>query len=289
MVKTDYKYELYFGNDIKLTDNITIHQPTIRNIFEYEPHNNLSNTEEQTNDSDKAFECGEQGFLKMIALLTVSPADYDVQLEDAGVRYEDVDKLDFFFSIIHMYNLSSDLTYPIFGDLNLMAFERFEDSEKKSIVYVNPDGIRIDKLFYEYLIGIIRTMFNLSENKTTWKNETSRQMHFDIERKRLKHKHHKQDKQILIPIISMLINLPGFKYDREHILDLNIYFFYDCLKQSMHYSQVDHLMTGVYVGLIDTKKMNLEESLNMIRNDIQAEENPLSIILHKFTEVNNYG
>ena len=256
-IKTDYKYELYFGKDIVLSDDLIIHQPILRDIFEYNPP-----VPEGSNFSG----AGEHAFYRMVSTLVSTPADYDVQLDAAGVRYEDVDELDFFFSLVHMYGLTPDVTYPILGELDLTKFVRLKDTDTERIIFRNENGMTFDKAFYTHVVGIIRDMFSLTANNTKWQSEASRQMHFEYERKRAR-RHHRE-KPILIPIISMLVNTPGYKYNREETLDLNIYFFYDCLKQVMHSSQVDHLMTGVYVGMVDTKKMNLEESLSMIRKDV---------------------
>ena len=119
-----------------------------------------------------------------------------------------------------------------------------------------------------YIMQLIRTMYNLEANHTTWGNEASRQMHMDMERNRLKRKKHREPSSILLPIISRLINDPGYKYNREQTEEQNIFFVYDCLKQCTRYQSVDHLMTGVYVGLIDSKKLNLEDSLNLLRKDL---------------------
>lgn len=255
MDKMDYKQDLYMGTDIRINDYISIHQPTLRDIFNY-------------NSGDDSFESGEYGYYKMLSIITATPADYDVQLDDAGIRYEDVDHLDFFFSLVRSYNMSPNITGMLFGDLDLTTFSRFVNPETESVIYQNDDGAKIDKALYTYIMTIIRDMHNITVNQTKWQNETSRQMHMDYERKRAKRKRHKKVEHVLLPIISMLVNDPGFKYNREQVLDLNIYFFYDCYKQRLHYQQVDHLMTGVYVGLIDTKKMDLSEALNMIRKDV---------------------
>lgn len=261
MVK-NYKENLFLGIDIPVNDFITIKQPTLRDVLYY-------NLDEAKNPIVPEFDTGERGYFKMISVLTSTPADYDVQLEDAGVRYEDVNQLDFFFDLVKTYEFTPNITQCVFGDLDLTGFDRYVDEKTQKPVFVNGDGVRIDEILYRYIMQIVRDMHNLKENKTRWGDEASRKMHMDYERKRAKRKRHHEDaKPIIIPLISMMINLPGFKYSRETVMDLNIYFFYDCLKQQLHNQQVDHLMTGVYVGLIDTKRMNLEEALNMIRKDM---------------------
>ena len=253
----DYKDELYWGLDIPVTDKIVIHQPTVRDI---------KNFSVDSPDYPK----GETGYYKMLAALTSTPADYDVQLDQLGVRFEDVDPMDFFFGLVRSFNLTSDVTRLLLGDLNLLSFQRQVDvNDEKHVIYVNPDGVKIDKPLYTYMANIIRDMHNLKENTTRWETEASREEHMKIERRRAKRNRGREKKQhILLPLISMMTTQPGCKYNREEILDLNVYYFYDMLHQLLHDQQVDHLMTGVYVGLIDTKKINVDERLNFIRKEV---------------------
>lgn len=251
----DYKENLFYGTDIQINDKIIIHQPTIAEIRNYNGGEKMS---------------GEIGYFKMISIITATPADYDYDLYKEGIRYEDIDPMEFFFGLVHMYNFTPEITHPIFGDLDLTQFIMMTNDETGQKVFVNQDDIRIDKFLYSYMINIVREIHNIKENKTVWMNETSRKMHMDYEEKKRKRRQHRHEKpkSILLPMISMLINMPGFKYNREEVQSLNLYFFYDSYKQQLHSQQVDHLMTGVYVGLIDSKKMNLEESLNMLRQDV---------------------
>lgn len=256
----DYKTDLYFGRDVKVNDWLIIHQPTVKDIFDYTP---------KTDDLQNTIGIGEIAYFSMVSTICAIPADFDLQLDNAGIRYEDVNPLDFFFTLVKMYKLTPDATSIIFGDIDFTQFELYENPETKQQIYVDSVGHKLDKPLYQYMIGIIRDMHNLTAQNTKWENEASRQMHLEYERKRSQRHHHKKvQKSVLIPYIAMMVNNAAFKYDREQTLQLNIYFFYDCLKQILHSQQVDHLMTGVYVGLIDTKKMNLEESLNMMRSDI---------------------
>lgn len=259
----DYKYKLFYGQDIVVNDYITIHQPSVRDIvFDY--HVDDDGKKDKYSD-------GELGFLKMLSILTATPADYDVMLDDLGMRFDEISNIDMFFMLVYGEHLTSKYTYPLFGDLDFTDFQPYNNDETGEKCYIREDGAKIDNALYMYIVQIVREMFNLEANNVKWGNEKSYQEHLKVERRkaeRRKKRHGgKENKPVLLPIISLLVNLSGFKYDRDSALDLNIYFLYDSLKQQLHNQQVDHLMTGVYVGLIDTSKMNLSESLNMIRKD----------------------
>lgn len=252
----DYKEDLYWGRDIQVNDNIIIHQPTVGEIMQFKTE-------------DPSFGKGEAAYYKMVAALTSTPADYDVQLDSIGVRYEDVDSMDFFFSLVKSTNLTQDVTQILFGDLDLISFERFQDpNDETHIIYLNKDGVRIDKPLYLLTVAILRDMHNLTENNQKWENEASRVEYMRIQKRRMsRRKNREKDKNVLLPMLSMLVCRPGYKYTREETLTLNIYFFYDQVKQIYHDAQVDHLMTGTYTGMIDVSKLNADEALNFIRKD----------------------
>lgn len=253
----EYLDDLYWGNDIVINNHITIHQPKVRDIKGFKVDN-------------EDYPDGETGYYKMLAAVTSTPADYDVQLDSLGVRYEDVDPMDFFFGLTRSFNLTPDITKPLFGDLDLLSFQRQVDvNDENHILYINDDDVRIDKPLYTMIMGIIRDMHNIEANNTVWENEASRAEHMKQEKRRMKRKKKEEPKHsVLLPLISMMSCQPGCKYTREEILDLNIFYFYDMLHQLLHDQQVDHLMTGVYVGLIDSKKIDTDTQLNFIRKDI---------------------
>ena len=69
----------------------------------------------------------------------------------------------------------------------------------------------------------------------------------------------------LEPLISALCNSEGFKYNFDTVWDLSIYTFMDATRRIQKIKSADHLMGGMYSGMLDVSKMNkgqLNKDLN---------------------------
>ena len=71
---------------------------------------------------------------------------------------------------------------------------------------------------------------------------------------------------ILLPLISSMVNHPGFKYKKKELIDVGIVEFMDSVQRLQLYENVTALMSGVYSGMLDTSKMNLSKELNWLRD-----------------------
>ena len=69
----------------------------------------------------------------------------------------------------------------------------------------------------------------------------------------------------LLPLISSLINHPGFKYNLEELKQVGICQFYDAIQRLQIYEGTRALLQGSYSGFCDTSKIN-KEQFNFMRN-----------------------
>ena len=70
----------------------------------------------------------------------------------------------------------------------------------------------------------------------------------------------------MYPLISAMVNHPGFKYKKNELKEVGIVEFMDSVKRLQTYESVRALMSGMYSGMIDTSKLNLKEELNWMRD-----------------------
>ena len=63
-----------------------------------------------------------------------------------------------------------------------------------------------------------------------------------------------------------MLNHPGFKYKKSELKEVGIVEFMDSVKRLQTYESVMALMSGMYSGMIDTKKLDLKEELNWMRD-----------------------
>ena len=74
------------------------------------------------------------------------------------------------------------------------------------------------------------------------------------------------NRSVLLPLISSMVNHPGFKYKKNELIDVGIVEFMDSVQRLQLYENVTALMSGVYSGMLDTSKINLSKELNWLRD-----------------------
>lgn len=247
----DYKYDvlkMYFKEDYWVTDKICIMQPTIGDIIEY----------------------GETKFWSVVSTLCANPTSLRLVLWNNGIDWTKISEFELFSIIIH--TLDKDSTKIIFGDLDFTKFKSIKDKEDKLVLIYMPDPIiQIDEDIYKRLVGYLRVMFNIHPKVEIAKGMATKEAIIFEEEMNLKNELKKQKneywkKSTLFPLISAALNHPGFKYKRSELKEVGIVEFMDSVKRLQVYESVTSLMTGMYMGMIDTKKMNLKEELNWTKD-----------------------
>ena len=105
---SEYKYDIlkmYYGEEFKVTDYLTIYQPSIGDIIEF----------------------GETHFFSIASLLCANTTSMRLELWRSGYDWNEVTDFELFCSIAAM--LPREQTYLIFGDFDL-----------SSLVAYNVDG-----------------------------------------------------------------------------------------------------------------------------------------------------
>lgn len=72
-------------------------------------------------------------------------------------------------------------------------------------------------------------------------------------------------KSFLLPLISSMVNHPGFKYKTNELKDIGIYQFMDSVNRLQVYENSTALLKGMYSGFIDTKQIDKKE-LNWMKD-----------------------
>src|SRR5659263_70200 len=116
------KYILFRGKDFIVNDKITIHQPTLDEIFEF----------------------GEQKYYSTVLSLVATPFDYKVQLFDINIDYETMSDYELF--ILLFKTMPIDCTSILFGSLDFNKFELERSIETNELYLFDKDNdIIIDK------------------------------------------------------------------------------------------------------------------------------------------------
>lgn len=227
---------LYFGDDYKINEKIIIHQPTIGEIIEY----------------------GEQKYFSMVSTLCSIPSDLKSFLWDNGIDWEKISDFDYFCLICTGFKKSE--TNILFGDIDFSGMKKYVDKTNDEIVLADiPNKVRIDRLIYQKMIDYIRYMHNIVPKVEHAQNEHTKKFLIDLDRQDKARLKESKPKSVLKPLISSMLNIPGFKYKKSELREVGIVEFMDSVQRVQIIMSTNALMNGVYSGMVDTKKINKEE------------------------------
>lgn len=240
--------KMYFCRDYYVTDKIMIKQPTIGQIIDF----------------------GESRFWSMVSTICTNPTSLRLLLWENGIDWNKISDFELFTMLI--YTLDKADTEILFGDIDFTKFNPITNSEDKIVLIYMPDPtIQVDEDTYNNLVGYTRTMFDIHPKVEKAKGKYTKEAIIDEERIKLKNERKLQEKSnwqssTLFPLISSLLNHPGFKYKRTELEEIGIVEFLDSVKRLQVYESTTSLMTGMYMGMIDTSKMDLKTELNWTRD-----------------------
>ncbi len=229
---------LLYKNEYAISDKIKIIIPKVRDLIK-----------------------DEASYYSNITLITATPYDMMVQLDDIGIDFTKIDDFELFCAIFNQ--LAESDTSLIFGDLNLTNFipARINGSDE-IILYDEINDITIDKTIYSQICEVLRLIHGYKRVNKRPANEEAKK--FMIERARIKQKRERRKSKIktttqLEDLIISLVNTAEFPYDYRNVLDLTIYQFNSSLYQIIDKVRFDNLMIGCYAGTIDTDKLSKDE------------------------------
>ena len=233
------------STNVEITPTLKINVPTVGDVLEQEDL-----------------------YFSLISILTSSPFQYMVQLDDMGIDFTSITDYEMFL-IFFPTIAQSDISI-LFGDIKTSDFGVYLKNENNTNVLYSPSqDIIIDELIYNQLASIIRKMNYLKQDRRRPGNEAAREYLLERERKRLKRLERKRKlgdlpQSEFEKLIVALVNQNDFKYDYESVKMLSIYNFYQSLHQIQTKITYDNTMRGVYAGTIDTSKIQDKSCLSWI-------------------------
>lgn len=242
------KLKLYFGDDIRINEKIILSQPTIGDIVEF----------------------GEKHFYYVLSVLTCIPSDMKSELWD--INKTDWQKVeDFELFIMLTRNLKSEDTKLFLGDLDLSKMIPVMNNLSNQIcLYDEESGIVIDSAIYLQIVTYIREMFNINPKVEKAKNKRTFNVLIEDDRFRKSLNKDKKYTSTLLPLISSMLNSPGFKYKKNELRNVGIVEFMDSVQRISTIVSTTALLQGMYSGMVDTSKIP-KEQFNWLRD--LSEEN----------------
>lgn len=242
--------QMYYGIDYKVNDKIIIHIPTVGEIIKF----------------------GEGKVLSAISPFVGNPTTYRVPLWEAGIDWNKISDYELFITLVQ--GMKIDDTRLIFGEIDfskLKPYSKSYNGETELTLYDESQELEINEETYMHIREYIRLAFNQNPKVEKAKGKSTKQSIIDEDKMNLALEKQKEKKNVgksmYLPLISALLNHPGFKYKKDELEHVNLVEFMDSVQRLQIYESTRALMQGMYSGFCDTSKMkNLNKELNWMRD-----------------------
>lgn len=246
--------KVYFGDPIEIDDYITIYQPTIGEILEF----------------------GEKEFWHIANQLCANTTSMRLPLWKAGIDWNKFDDFELFIMLTS--SMTKDKTSMFFGDIDFTKFDvlqvptdESEDTKELIMIYQEDANIQINKELYNSIVNYLRIITGIYPKVEKTKSKATKESIIyeeeqNIRNEQRKHKNDKWEQSLLFPLISACLNHPGFKYKKNELREVGIFEFMDSVKRLQIYENTMSFMTGMYMGMMDTSKIDLNKELNWARD-----------------------
>ena len=255
--------KIYRGSDIRITDKITVTQPTIDQIIEF----------------------GEKKYFSAVHTLTGVGADFKWQLWDYFNKdYTTIDDFDLFKMMIcgllsskkKIYNELKEnpekyeeyinkmteesweelLFNPlslVLKDIDLADFDEYEsDKGQESFLYDKEHDITIDRFVYARIVDAVRKIHGFTRNNQIPANERTKMDLIEDARDEAMAAAQKPYKSVLQPLISALAVKTG-QLGSDSIWNTKINMFFDSIKRINKIQDATLLLQGAYSGFASLK------------------------------------
>lgn len=231
--------KLYRGENDYIGE-IEFHPPTLREVVDF----------------------GETDFFAMVYQFCATPYDFMSELDDQGIRYEDIDEYIFF--IVNLFeSFNEKNTKLIFPNLNVSKMVLYQKTNTGEILRVDPDtGLYIDQTVYQELTSTLRKIFGFKYEPKVAATPLTRKMMIRAARERRAMLATQKQKSTLMPLVSTMVNISDFKYTHKEVWDMSFFAFMDSVKRVQAIRMATAMYTGGYFGL---KLSEVKEYLDYAR------------------------
>lgn len=245
--QSKFKYDklrMYFGEPYTIKcgeKELNILQPHIGDILEF----------------------GEQEFLRTVRVFTTNSTENRVMLWSIQKNWNTISDFEVFLMLLP--SVDQRVVDMLFDDFKIEQFVVLKSEDGKFILLNKTNGIVITEDEYERIADYIRTIFGLFPKVEKVKGKFAQKVVIDDEIKKIKKREGEPPASFLLPLMSFYKCHPGTNYTKEQLRDIGIYELMYDLRRLQVYESSRALMTGMYSGFVDGKKIKPED-YNMMRD-----------------------
>ena len=204
----------------------------------------------------------EDGYYGLVSILTATPVDLIVQLDDAGIDFTSINEYELF--LLMFDGLKSQNTSLVFGDLDLSKFKMAVNEQNGNIVLLDEEhDITIDRVIHSQIAGVLRKIHHLEKNRRKPANIEAKEYMLKRARDKMKRHRNRKEASQLESLIIAMVNTEQYKYDFEGTRELSIYQFNESVRQVIKKVDYDNRMYGVYAGTVNVKDLS-QDDLNWL-------------------------
>lgn len=230
---------LLYKKELLVNDDIQIVIPTVGEILEQE-----------------------DAYYSMVSMITATPYDMMVQLDDMKIDFTEIDDYQLFVIVFNA--LKTQDTSLIFGSLDLSSFSVMVNPQNNTVVLRNPEtGAMIDRSIHHQICQAVRTIHHLKRNNRKPANGEAKKYMLQRARAKMKRRKNRIEDSQLEELIVALVNTEQFHYDFDSVRNLTIYQFNESVRQVVKKIDFDNKMHGIYAGTISAKDMS-QDDLNWL-------------------------
>ena len=230
---------LLYKNQYQINDSISIVIPSVGQILD-----------------------NEDGYYGLVSILTATPVDLMVQLDDAGIDFTSINEYELF--LLMFDGLKSQNTSLVFGDLDLSKFKMAVNEQNGNIVLFDEEhDITIDRAIHSQIAGALRKIHHLEKNRRKPANIEAKEYMLKRARDKMKRHRNRKEASQLESLIIAMVNTEQYKYDFEGTRELSIYQFNESIRQIIKKVDYDNRMYGVYAGTVNAKDLS-QDDLNWL-------------------------
>jgi len=229
--------KLYFGEPFRVNNSILIKQPTIGEIVEF----------------------GETRYWNIVMSITSTPTDLMSSLADIGADWEKISDFELFACHLKSQLHDADCDF-IFDGLRLTEYKLDQNDFGELVLrsIIDPKKV-IDANVHRIMAEFLRHLHGLKYNVQKAGNAMTKKKMIEIDRRERRMRADESKGSSLRPLISALVNSPGYKYNIEETKNLPYCAFIDCVKRLSIIKHADALAAGAYSGMADLSKIPKEE------------------------------
>lgn len=230
---------LLYKKELRVNDDIQIAIPTVGEVLEQE-----------------------DAYYSMVSMITATPYDMMVQLDDMKIDFTEIDDYQLFIIVFNA--LKTQDTSLIFGNLDLSGFSVMVNPQNNTVVLRNPEtGVMIDRSIHYQICQTDRTIHHLKRNNRKPANGEAKKYMLQRARAKMKRQKNRVEDSQLEELIVALVNTEQFHYDFDSVRNLTIYQFNESVQQVVKKIDFDNKMHGIYAGTISAKDMS-QDDLNWL-------------------------